>query len=100
MPISAIPAPGGYLAFTVREPMGVVGWIIPLLIASWKLGPVLAAGSTVVLKPAEQTPLTALRLGELMLEAGLPAGVVNIVPGFGETAGRALVRHPMVDKIA
>src|SRR5215471_14359940 len=100
MPISAIPAPGGYLAFTVREPMGVVGWIIPLLIASWKLGPVLAAGCTVVLKPAEQTPLTALRLGELMLEAGLPAGVVNIVTGFGEDAGAPLAAHPGVDKVA
>jgi acyl-CoA reductase-like NAD-dependent aldehyde dehydrogenase len=68
--------------------------------AAWKLGPALACGNTSVLKPAEQTPLTALRLGELLLEAGVPAGVVNIVPGFGETAGAALVRHPMVDKIA
>ena len=77
-----------------KEPIGVVGqiipWNFPLLMAAWKLGPALATGCTVVLKPAEQTPLSALRLGELMLEAGLPAGVVNIVTGLGETAGAAL----------
>ena len=89
--------------YTLREPLGVVGaivaWNFPLLLASWKLGPALACGNTVVLKPAEQTPLTALRFGELMLEAGLPAGVVNIVTGGPET-GVALVRHPGVDKVA
>ena len=90
--------------YTSREPVGVVGqiipWNFPLLMAAWKLGPALATGCTVVLKPAEQTPLSALRLGELMLEAGLPAGVVNVVPGFGETAGAALAAHDGVDKIA
>jgi phenylacetaldehyde dehydrogenase len=94
----------GHLAWTVREAVGVVGqiipWNFPLLMAAWKLGPALAAGCTVVLKPAEQTPLSALRLGELILEAGFPAGAVNIVPGFGETAGAALAAHPGVDKIA
>jgi aldehyde dehydrogenase (NAD+) len=98
------PSDPAYFNFTLREPVGVCGqiipWNFPLLMAAWKLGPALACGNTSVLKPAEQTPLTALRLGELLLEAGVPAGVVNIVPGFGETAGRALVRHPMVDKIA
>jgi phenylacetaldehyde dehydrogenase len=91
-------------AFTRREPVGVVGqiipWNFPLAMAAWKLAPALAAGCTCVLKPAEQTPLTALRLGELIIEAGFPAGVVNIVTGYGETAGDALVRHPGVDKIA
>jgi phenylacetaldehyde dehydrogenase len=93
-----------YLAYTLREPVGVVGqiipWNFPLLMAAWKLGPALAAGCTVVLKPAEQTPLSALRLGELMGEAGFPDGVLNIVPGFGETAGAALAAHPDVDKVA
>jgi len=96
--------PNKFLAYTVREPVGVVGqiipWNFPLLMAAWKLGPSLAAGCTSVLKPAEQTPLTALRLGELIQEAGFPDGVVNIVPGFGETAGAALAAHPDVDKIA
>ncbi|MDE3228819.1 MAG: aldehyde dehydrogenase family protein, partial [Chloroflexota bacterium] len=82
------------LTYTLREPLGVVGqiipWNFPLQMASWKLAPALAAGNTVVLKPAEQTPLTALRLGELICEAGFPDGVVNIVPGFGQTAGAAL----------
>ena len=90
--------------YTLREPMGVVGqiipWNFPLQMASWKLAPALACGNTVILKPAEQTPLTALRLGELICEAGFPEGVVNIVPGFGETAGAALASHPDVDKIA
>ena len=90
--------------FTLREPVGVCGqiipWNFPLLMAAWKLAPALACGNTCVLKPAEQTPLTALRLGELLLEAGVPPGVVNIVPGFGETAGRAVVKHPLIDKIA
>jgi phenylacetaldehyde dehydrogenase len=89
--------------YTVREPVGVVGqiipWNFPLLMAAWKLGPALAAGCTVILKPAEQTPLTALRLGELIQEAGFPEGVVNIVTGFGE-AGAALSAHPDVDKVA
>ncbi|HEX7424241.1 MAG TPA: aldehyde dehydrogenase family protein [Terriglobales bacterium] len=93
-----------YFAYTLREPVGVVGqiipWNFPLLMAAWKLGPALAAGCTVVMKPAEQTPLTALLLGELIVEAGFPAGVVNIVPGLGETAGAALAAHPDVDKIA
>ena len=97
-------APDKFLAYTVREPIGVVGqiipWNFPLLMAAWKLGPSLAAGCTSVLKPAEQTPLTALRLGELIQEAGFPEGVVNIVPGYGETAGAALAAHPDVDKIA
>ena len=104
-PISVPYAPGArFHAFTQREAVGVIGqiipWNFPLLMAAWKLGPALAAGNTVVLKPAEQTPLTALRLGELLLEAGLPAGVVNIVTGFGETAGAALAAHLDVDKIA
>ena len=91
-------------AYTLREPVGVVGqiipWNFPLLMAAWKLGPALAAGCTAVLKPAEQTPLTALRLGELVNEAGFPEGVVNIVPGYGEIAGAALAAHPGVDKVA
>ncbi|MCX8049957.1 MAG: aldehyde dehydrogenase family protein [Methylohalobius sp.] len=93
-----------YLAYTRREPVGVVGqiipWNFPLLMAAWKLGPALATGCTVVLKPAEQTPLSALRLGELICEAGFPKGVVNIVTGFGEPAGAALAAHPDVDKVA
>src|SRR5262249_9542075 len=98
------PSDPAYFTSRLREPVGVCGqiipWNFPLLMAAWKLGPALACGNTVILKPAEQTPLTALRLGELLLEAGVPAGVVNIVPGYGETAGAALVKHPMVDKIA
>jgi phenylacetaldehyde dehydrogenase len=101
---STIPIAGPFLAYTRREPIGVVGqiipWNFPLLMAAWKLGPALATGCTVVLKPAEQTPLSALRLGEIALEAGLPPGVLNIVTGFGETAGAALAAHPDVDKIA
>ncbi len=89
--------------YTLREPVGVVGliipWNFPLLLASWKLGPALACGNTIVLKPAEQTPLTALRFGELAIEAGVPAGVLNIVTGGPET-GKAIVRHPGIDKIA
>jgi phenylacetaldehyde dehydrogenase len=92
-----------FLAYTVREPVGVCGqiipWNYPLLMASWKLGPALAGGNAVVLKPAEQTPLSALRLGELALEAGLPRGVLNVVTGDGST-GAALVAHPGVDKVA
>ena len=89
--------------YTLREPVGVVGlivpWNFPLLLASWKLGPALACGNTVILKPAEQTPLTALRFGELAIEAGLPAGALNILTGGPET-GKAIVRHPGIDKIA
>ena len=104
-PISVPTMPGSeFFSYTAREPVGVVGqiipWNFPLLMAAWKLGPALAAGCTVVLKPAEQTPLSALRLGELIEEAGFPAGVVNIVTGLGETAGAALAAHPDVDKIA
>ncbi len=99
-----IPIRGNYFCYTRREPLGVVGqiipWNFPLLMAAWKWGPALAAGCTIVMKPAEQTPLTCLRLGELALEAGFPKGVINIVPGYGPTAGAALVKHPDVDKIA
>ena len=99
-----ISARGKYFAYTLRDPVGVVGqiipWNFPLIMASWKLAPALAVGCTCVLKPAEQTSLTALRLGELIQKAGFPDGVVNIVPGFGETAGAALAAHPDVDKIA
>jgi phenylacetaldehyde dehydrogenase len=102
IPISA--HGGQFLAYTLREPVGVVGqiipWNFPLVMATLKLGPALATGCTVVLKPAEQTPLTALLLGELIQEAGFPDGVVNIVTGYGETAGAALAAHPHVDKIA
>lgn len=98
-----IPIRGNYFCYTRREPVGVAGqiipWNFPLLMIAWKWGPALAAGCTLVLKPAEQTPLTALRLGELALEAGFPEGVINIVPGFGDT-GAALVAHRGVDKIA
>src|SRR6201996_4549623 len=96
--------PGEYLSYTLREPVGVVGqiipWNFPLLMAAWKIAPALATGCTVVLKAAEQTPMTALRLAELIQEAGIPAGVVNILTGFGETAGAALAAHPDVDKVA
>ena len=92
------------LTYTLREPLGVVGqiipWNFPMQMAAWKMAPALAAGNTVILKPAEQTPLTALRIGELMCEAGFPDGVVNIVPGYGHTAGAALAAHLDVDKIA
>ena len=104
IPISALAAPGQYVSTTRPEPIGVVGqiipWNFPLLMAAWKLAPALTTGCTVVLKVAEETPLSALRLGELMIEAGVPAGVVNIVPGFGETAGAALAGHPGIDKVA
>ncbi|MET7331127.1 aldehyde dehydrogenase family protein [Nonomuraea sp. NPDC005650] len=91
-------------AYTLREPVGVVGqiipWNFPLLMAAWKLAPALATGNTVILKPAEQTPLTALRLAELIAAAGIPDGVVNVLPGYGETAGAALAAHDGVDKVA
>jgi aldehyde dehydrogenase (NAD+) len=99
-----IPIAGNYFCYTRHEPVGVVGqiipWNFPLLMQAWKLGPALAAGNTVVLKPAEQTPLTALRVGELIIEAGFPAGVVNILPGYGPTAGAAIAWHHGVDKVA
>ncbi|HYG10505.1 MAG TPA: betaine-aldehyde dehydrogenase [Pyrinomonadaceae bacterium] len=99
-----IPVPGQMFNYTLREPLGVCGqiipWNFPLLMAAWKLAPALAAGNTVVLKPAEQTPVTAMELGKLFQEAGFPEGVVNIVPGYGETAGAALASHPGIDKIA
>jgi phenylacetaldehyde dehydrogenase len=104
IPISAGGKNGKFFAYTRREPIGVVGqiipWNFPLLMAAWKLGPALATGCTVVLKPAEQTPLSALLLAELIAEAGIPDGVVNVVPGYGETAGAALSSHPDVDKVA
>ena len=99
-----IPVNGPYLNYTRHEAVGVVGqiipWNFPLLMAMWKMGAALATGCTIVLKPAEQTPLSALYLAELVQEAGFPPGVINIVPGFGETAGQPLVDHPLVDKIA
>jgi acyl-CoA reductase-like NAD-dependent aldehyde dehydrogenase len=98
-----IPARPDALTYTVREPVGVVAaivpWNFPLMIGMWKIAPALACGCTVVLKPAEITPLSALRIGELSLEAGVPPGVFNIVPGFGRSAGQALVDHPDVDKV-
>jgi phenylacetaldehyde dehydrogenase len=104
IPLSVPYTPGArYLAYTLREPVGVVAqiipWNFPLLMAAWKLGPALASGCTVILKPAEQTPLSAIRLGELFMEAGFPEGVVNVVPGYGE-AGAALAAHNDVDKVA
>ncbi len=99
-----VPVRGSFLSYTLRQPVGVVGqiipWNFPLLMLAWKWGPALACGNTIVMKPAEQTPLTALRIGELAIEAGFPAGVINLLNGFGETAGAALVGHPDVDKIA
>jgi aldehyde dehydrogenase (NAD+) len=99
-----VPVRGNFLSYTLRQPVGVVGqiipWNFPLLMLAWKWGPALACGNTVVMKPAEQTPVTAIRLAEYALEAGFPDGVINIVNGYGETAGAALVAHPDVDKIA
>ena len=99
-----IPVDGSYFCYTRREPVGVVGqiipWNFPLLMQSWKLALALAAGNTVVLKTAEQTPLSALRVGELILEAGFPAGVVNILSGYGPTAGAAIANHMEIDKVA
>jgi aldehyde dehydrogenase (NAD+) len=99
-----IPVRGDYFCYTRREPIGVCGqiipWNFPLLMVAWKWGPALATGNTIVMKPAEQTPLSCLRLAELALEAGFPPGVINVVPGYGPTAGAALVKHPQVDKIA
>ncbi len=99
-----IPVRGEYFNYTIREPVGVVGqiipWNFPLLMAVWKIAPAIACGNTIVLKPAEQTPLSALKLGEICQEAGLPDGVLNIVPGYGSTAGAALASHMDVDKVA
>mmetsp|Transcript_28485 Transcript_28485/g.91240 ORF Transcript_28485/g.91240 Transcript_28485/m.91240 type:complete len:392 (+) Transcript_28485:329-1504(+) len=99
-----IPVDGDLFAYTLHEPIGVVGqitpWNFPLLMAAWKVAPALACGNTVVLKVAEQTPLTALRMGELAIEAGIPPGVLNVLSGFGETAGAALSEHMDVDKVA
>jgi betaine-aldehyde dehydrogenase len=105
---SVIPTAGYFgkptLSYTVREPVGVIGaivpWNTPLMIAAWKLAPALAAGNTLVVKPAEDAPLSILHLAKLLQEAGLPDGVVSVVPGLGDTAGDALVRHPDVDKIS
>ena len=99
-----IPIDGDFFCYTRHEPLGVVGqiipWNYPMLMQSWKLAPALATGNTVVMKPAEQTPLSALRIGELIVEAGFPEGVVNLLPGFGPTAGAAIARHMDVDKVA
>src|SRR5215469_11790622 len=99
-----IPIDGDFFCYTRHEPVGVVGqiipWNFPMLMQAWKLAPALAAGNTVVMKPAEQTPLSALRIGELVVEAGFPEGVVNLVPGFGPTAGAAIAQHMDVDKVA
>lgn len=101
---NTIPISGDYLCYTRKEPVGVVGqiipWNFPMLMTAWKWGPALAAGCTIVMKPAEQTPLTCLAMAAMAQEAGFPDGVINVVPGFGPTAGGALVDHPGVDKIA
>src|SRR5437764_6477890 len=99
-----IPVEGNFFCYTRHEPVGVVGqiipWNFPLLMQAWKWGPALACGNTVVLKPAEQTPLTALRVAALAQEAGVPDGVINVVPGYGPTAGAAITAHKDVDKVA
>ncbi len=99
-----VPVRGNFLSYTLRQPVGVVGqiipWNFPLLMLAWKWGPALACGNTVVMKPAEQTPLTALWMADLAREAGFPAGVVNVLNGLGETTGAAIVKHPDIDKIA
>jgi aldehyde dehydrogenase (NAD+) len=99
-----IPIRGDYFCYTRREPVGVVGqiipWNFPALMVAWKWGPALAAGCTIVMKPAEQTPLTCLRMARLAQKAGIPDGVINVVPGYGPTAGAAIVKHPGVDKVA
>jgi aldehyde dehydrogenase (NAD+) len=101
---ATIPINGNFFCYTRKEPVGVAGqiipWNFPITMVSWKWGPALAAGCTVVMKPAEQTPLTALRLARLAQEAGVPDGVINMVPGFGPTAGAAIVKHPGIDKVA
>ena len=99
-----IPVKGNYLTYTLREPLGVVAaivpWNFPLLLAAWKVAPALACGNTVILKPASQTPLTALALGEIAVEVGLPPGVLNVITGPGSSVGQAIVEHPGIDKIA
>jgi aldehyde dehydrogenase (NAD+) len=99
-----IPVKGNYLTYTLREPLGVIGaivpWNFPLLLAAWKVGPALATGNTVILKPAPDTPLTAIALGEIAVEVGLPPGVLNVLTGPGAEVGQALVAHPRIDKIA
>ncbi len=99
-----IPINGEYLCYTRREPVGVVGqiipWNFPALMAAWKWGPALAAGCTIVMKPAEQTPLTCLRMARIAQNVGIPDGVINVIPGYGPTAGAAIVKHPGIDKIA
>lgn len=99
-----IPVRGNYFTYTRREPVGVVGqiipWNFPILMACWKWGPALAAGCTIVMKPAEQTPLTCLRLARLAQKAGIPDGVINVIPGYGPTAGASIVKHPGIDKVA
>jgi aldehyde dehydrogenase (NAD+) len=99
-----IPVRGNYLTYTLREPLGVVAaivpWNFPLLLAVWKVAPALAMGNVVILKPASQTPLTALALGEIAVEVGLPPGVLNVITGSGATVGQAIVEHPGIDKIA
>ncbi len=101
---STIPVRGNYFTYTRREPVGVAGqiipWNFPMLMTAWKWGPALAAGCTIVMKPAEQTPLTCLKMAQLAQEVGFPDGVINVVPGFGPTAGAAVVSHPGVDKVA
>ena len=99
-----IPVKGNHLTYTLREPVGVVAaivpWNFPLLLAAWKIAPALACGNAVIVKPASQTPLTALALGELAIEVGFPPGVLNVITGAGSTVGQALVEHPGIDKIA
>lgn len=101
---NTIPSDGNLFSYTRKEPIGVVGqiipWNYPILMISWKFGPALAAGCTIVLKPAEQTPLTALYIGSLVKEAGFPSGVVNIITGYGPTAGAAISSHPEIRKVA
>ncbi len=101
---STIPIRGNFLCYTRREPVGVAGqiipWNFPMLMTAWKWGPALAAGCTIVMKPAEQTPLTCLKMAAIAHEIGFPDGVINVVPGFGPTAGAAVVKHPLIDKVA
>lgn len=101
---ATIPVRGNFFTYTRREPVGVAGqiipWNFPMLMVAWKWGPALAAGCTIVMKPAEQTPLTCLRMAQLAQEAGVPDGVINVVPGYGPTAGAAVVKHPLIDKVA
>ncbi|MFM8897151.1 MAG: aldehyde dehydrogenase family protein, partial [Actinomycetales bacterium] len=101
---SVVPVEAGFLDYVVPQPLGVIGqivpWNFPVMFCSWKMGPALAAGNTVVLKPAELTPCSALRIAELMAEVGFPPGVVNIVPGYGPTAGQRIVEHPQIAKVS